>query len=432
MFKQTLLLTALAFSWNLAGAVETIPSLPIGTIEGDCKSSPDGKSRIGLLSAFSGEADRLIQEMKANTADNKLHGCVNIGGHRYVMGKLRGQDVVIVLTNISITNATMITERTLDNFNISKVIYSGIAGGIGGTGANDDNDATPNEAPIGSVVIPKRWGYHHEAYYNNNLDFMPCAWLPDLQLNSTMHSPEEAAKTCTAFTGGPFILGQVLPPGTVFQPDARYAFTRDTNVSSSSGRAQYYTKTVCVGTPGNCTTKEIQALRTVPFPDTPNDPAVNQDLKFWFVVDDELFAAAQSIVGQVPLIKCPGEVNGVCPPGSTPLDPEPQLVVGQNGVAGPVFVDNAAYRSWVANYLNFDENGNKNADTDVLVLDMETTASAHVAYSRGVPFLGIRSVSDLAGGGDAAASGELATFFGVAAENQSRVVLKLLEVLPKK
>ncbi len=68
-------------------------------------------------------------------------------------------------------------------------------------------------------------------------------------------------------------------------------------------------------------------------------------------------------------------------------------------------------------------------DTDVLVLDMETTASAMVAYSNGVPFIAVRSVSDLAGGGEQSAAAQQQTFFAVAAENQARVVLKLVELL---
>ena len=36
------------------------------------------------------------------------------------------------------------------------------------------------------------------------------------------------------------------------------------------------------------------------------------------------------------------------------------------------------------------------------VLDMESAAVAHVAYANGVPFIAIRSLSDLAGGGEGA------------------------------
>ena len=163
----------------------------------------------------------------------------------------------------------------------------------------------------------------------------------------------------------------------------------------------------------------------MPFPGTPANPETDQDLKFWFPVDETLLAAAQGL--SVELLDC-AELgpDGTCT--GTPLEPAPQLIVGQNGVSGPTFADNARYRAFVARTLNFDEDGNSGEETDVLVLDMETTASAMVADSASVPFIAVRSVSDLAGGGDSAA-GELETFFAVAAENRARVVLALLDAL---
>lgn len=130
----------------------------------------------------------------------------------------------------------------------------------------------------------------------------------------------------------------------------------------------------------------------------------------------------------VKLLDCPQlSQTGNC--AGTPINPPPQLIVGQNGVSAPTFVDNARYRRFLATTLNFDEQGNRNANTDVLVVDMETTASAMVAYSNNVPFIAVRSVSDLAGGGEAAAATQIGTFFALAAENQARVVFALLNAL---
>ena len=85
--------------------------LPTGSahaapVPGMCSATTDTKPRIALISAFSGEADRLIDEMRLNDGDNKLAGCVTINGHRFTKGKLRGKDVVVVLTNSSIVNST--------------------------------------------------------------------------------------------------------------------------------------------------------------------------------------------------------------------------------------------------------------------------------------------------------------------------------------
>ncbi|MDJ0944643.1 MAG: hypothetical protein QNJ30_14350 [Kiloniellales bacterium] len=381
-------------------------------IQGACTGGTDATPRIALISAFSGEADRFIEEMQLDDGANAFEGCVVINGHRFTTGRLRGQDVVVVLTNISIVNAAMVTQLALERFKVIAVVFSGIAGGIGGLGANDDDPATPNEAPIGSVVIPQRWGFHQEMFFNTKGNQVPCAFLPGLKLNHTLQDASAEAKSCN------FVFGSERRPGradrnSLFRPDAKNAFLRDTNVSSAAAPQFFLNE------------QDQQQLRAVPFPGAPADPETDQDLKFWFPADETLFAAAQGL--KVELLDCaePGP-EGSCL--GTPLEPAPRLIVGQNGVSGPTFVDNARYRAFVAETLNFDEAGERGEETDVLVLDMETTASAMVADSASVPFIAVRSVSDLAGGGDSAA-GELDTFFAVAAENQARVVLSLLDAL---
>ncbi len=392
--------------------------LPVGSVQAApvhdaCTATTDEEPRIALISAFSGEADRLIDEMRLNDGDNQFAGCVTINGHRFSKGKLRGKDVVVVLTNISIVNSTMVTQLTLDKFKIKNIIFSGIAGGIGGVGANDRDAETPNETPIGSVVIPKRWGFHQEMYFNNTPETLPCAPFTGLQLNPVLQDPVQSAKSCNFLVGLESELG-LANQETLFKPDAKNAFLRDTNVSSAN-TPQFYLDE-----------NNDQQIRGVPLPGAPVNPATDQDLKFWFVVDETMFEKARGL--DVKLLDCPqADQAGNCT--GTPLDPAPQLIVGQNGVAGPTFVDNARYREFVATNLNFDEQGNRNADTDVLVLDMETTASAMVASSNSVPFIAVRSVSDLAGGGDEAAATQLNTFFAVAAENQARVVLALIDAI---
>lgn len=82
--------------------------------------------------------------------------------------------------------------------------------------------------------------------------------------------------------------------------------------------------------------------------------------------------------------------------------------LGGNGVAGPVFMDNRDYREWVFDVWE--------ADT----LDMESTAIGHVCWSNNVPFLIIRSLSDLAGGQEGV--NEIDEF-GVRAETHASQVL---------
>jgi adenosylhomocysteine nucleosidase len=59
---------------------------------------------------------------------------------------------------------------------------------------------------------------------------------------------------------------------------------------------------------------------------------------------------------------------------------------------------------------------------------MESAAVAHVTYSNGVPFLAVRSLSDLAGGGEGA--NEMTTFMALASTNSAAVVKALLAEMP--
>lgn len=130
-------------------------------------------------------------------------------------------------------------------------------------------------------------------------------------------------------------------------------------------------------------------------------PAVER--RNWFDVDPKMLDVARSL-GNIELQAC--GAAGKC------LTHKPQLVVGGNGVSGQAFVDNAAFRDYT--FKTFEAS----------VLDMETAATAVVAYSNGVPFIAFRSLSDLAGGGEGA--NEMTTFMSVAADNSARVLMAFL------
>lgn len=130
--------------------------------------------------------------------------------------------------------------------------------------------------------------------------------------------------------------------------------------------------------------------------------------RFWFAVDSGALATARTVGERVRLSRCTGE--------SDCLAHEPRIVVGGNGVSGPTFVDNAAYREWVWTTFHAD------------ALDMETAAVAVVAYENQVPFIAFRSLSDLAGGGPG--QNEVRVFGRLAAENSAAVVIEFLKALP--
>lgn len=135
--------------------------------------------------------------------------------------------------------------------------------------------------------------------------------------------------------------------------------------------------------------------------------ASGEENKFWFASDPALLEAARKVAVALKLEDCV-EANKC-------LTKPPKIVVGGNGVSGQAFVDNAKFREYVM------------ATFKAKVLDMESAAVAHVAYSNAVPFLAVRSLSDLAGGGEGA--NEMATFMGLASLNSAAVVEALVKEL---
>ncbi len=132
------------------------------------------------------------------------------------------------------------------------------------------------------------------------------------------------------------------------------------------------------------------------------------EARFWFPVDEAMLDAARSASDMVTLARC--TADGRC------LDRPPRVVVGGSGVSGGAFVDNAAFRTWI--YETF----------SAQLLDMESAAVAHVAYANDVPFVAVRSLADLAGGGEGA--NQMETFLDLAAGNAAAVVKAMLREMP--
>ncbi len=133
------------------------------------------------------------------------------------------------------------------------------------------------------------------------------------------------------------------------------------------------------------------------------------ETRFWFPVDGKMLAAVHRAT--------PGTVLARCVAEDRCLGHTPRIIVGGAGVSGGAFVDNAAFRTWV--FETF----------EARVLDMESASVAHVAYANGVPFLAVRSLADLAGGGEGA--NRMEVFLELAAGNAATVVKALLREMPK-
>jgi adenosylhomocysteine nucleosidase len=274
----------------------------------------DRTPRVAIISAFTPELTLLLSHVKAPRK-------YIANGVEFTTGRLQGKPVVLFLSGISMTNAAMNTQFVLDRFNVTHVVFSGIAGGV--------NPALN----VGDVVVAERWGQYLEIVAARESApgvFAVPPWMDDAKM-----------------------------------PNFGMMFPRPVEVRSK-GRA-------------------------------------DKERKFWFDADPKLLAVARRL-GAVPLNDC--DDKKVC------LTTKPQLVVGGNGVSGQAFVDNAAFREYA--FKTFNAN----------VLDMETAATAMVAYANGVPYIAFRSLSDLAGGGKG--ENEIETFFKIAADNSANVLLAFL------
>ncbi len=130
------------------GALSTLAASPaLAASRAPCLS--ECTPRMGIVSAFGAEADILL----AQTQQRKVW---LINGNRYTTGVLRGNPVVIVLSGVSMINATMNTQLMLNHFRIERLIMSGIAGGV-----NPANN-------VGDVMVPERWVMPMEVYWNGD------------------------------------------------------------------------------------------------------------------------------------------------------------------------------------------------------------------------------------------------------------------------
>jgi adenosylhomocysteine nucleosidase len=78
---------------------------------------------------------------------------VTAGRTRFLVGELEGRPVVLFLSGVSMVNAAMTTQLALDRFNITAIVFSGVAGGV------------DPALQVGDVVVAEAWGPHMETWF---------------------------------------------------------------------------------------------------------------------------------------------------------------------------------------------------------------------------------------------------------------------------
>ncbi|XP_076896096.1 bark storage protein A-like [Bidens hawaiensis] len=136
-------------------------------------------------------------------------------------------------------------------------------------------------------------------------------------------------------------------------------------------------------------------------------PEVRQHV-FWVPVDKHYFTLSKKLEG-LKLEEC---INATaCLPRA------PKVARVERGVSASMFIDNGAYRTFLSSKFN------------VTPIDMESAAVALICYQQNVPFLAIRALSDLAGGGSSI-SNEASNFASLAAQNAVATLINMVQLLP--
>ena len=174
----------LAFARREFDRAFTAPSLTESPVDAQTTS----ETRTLILSAFPAEADAILAR---TTLDP--NPTVVIDGHRFYLGTLGGEEVIVGMTGIGMVNATETTEAALDYFtpesgvSIGAVVFSGVAGGSGRT-------------EIGDVAVPAQWTSDGgETWHAVDADMLVAASTLDVDLLST-DSIGDPACSCGLFS----------------------------------------------------------------------------------------------------------------------------------------------------------------------------------------------------------------------------------------
>ncbi len=105
------------------------------------------KGRVAIMYAFDAEGQLLRSQMS-------LEDSLFSVGRVFWIGKVADKEVIVVNSDVGMTNAAMTTQLLIDRFKPKEIIFTGICGGI------------DPENSIGDIVIPEFWVTHDYGLYN--------------------------------------------------------------------------------------------------------------------------------------------------------------------------------------------------------------------------------------------------------------------------
>ncbi|MBP7648942.1 MAG: 5'-methylthioadenosine/S-adenosylhomocysteine nucleosidase [Phenylobacterium sp.] len=138
----------------------------------------DDTPRIAVLGAMASELAALRKEL-TDAAEHVVAGAA------FTTGMLAGKAVVLVGCGVSMVNAAMTAQRTLDLFNVSHLMVSGCAGGV------------DPELKVGDVFVAGQWGQYLEVVMGREgpSGFEPASGAPSGYGNFGMMFPKPVMVT---------------------------------------------------------------------------------------------------------------------------------------------------------------------------------------------------------------------------------------------
>ena len=113
-------------------------ALRLATADATPSAATPPPARTAILCAFEPELKALVGLVKDSHTQT-------IAGTQVVSGTLEGQPVLLVMIDIGMVNAALNTQLLIDRFHVSRIVFSGIAGGL------------DPALSIGDVIVPDRW-----------------------------------------------------------------------------------------------------------------------------------------------------------------------------------------------------------------------------------------------------------------------------------
>ncbi|CAL4896299.1 unnamed protein product [Urochloa decumbens] len=323
---------------------------------------------LGVVVPNAFEMEPLLRSPRFSPAKSRLPPYLDVAGRRFRFGTIGEQKVVIVMTGLGMLNSGVTTQLLLTLFDVKGIVHFGIAG-------NADPDRQ-----IGDVAIPRYWA--HTGLWN---------WQ--------------------RYGDGPENELALESNGDYTRKLGNLNFT-DYTVANKNGRPA---RSAAAGNLLNAVWYQPEEV----FPASSSTPE-SRGHAFWVPVDAHYYDLTRKLEG-LQLERCVAAAsnNGTAAATRkrrTCLPRRPAVARVERGCSASVFVDNAAYREFLRSRFR------------VTPVDMETAAVALVAMQQGTPFIAVRALSDLAGGG-AAGSNEAGVFAPLAAQNAVTVAVELISLL---